>query len=209
MNTDYVVAAANEMFLTLASSPYPLLPSSTPAPDLIRVASVGCQTLRKIVEDNDFLSDMQRLAPQWQEQSSTFKSIHDVKNFVDQLMPLEKKVLSLGGLNSKLVRGIEKQAQESLDAIKAWGANPQRVMQQLQSLQDRVCSLSFALRDEKERAQDRADVKSLFKRWVFGIAGVASIGINASTLAVTLGLSAPGVALSGAIGAVLIDRAAG
>ena len=208
MNTQYLIAAGNEMFLLLSQQPG--------VEQLTRIASIACNALRRLAEDQEFYNDFRELVQRRDADRSAFASIiGDLKHFVYGFQELERRLLIDGGVNAQLAEVLAEMAQALIQAIKywqpnaadAWQGSPETLRQDVERIRDAVCDLENSLRQGAQEREQLLKQSRYLRRVTFAIGGALMVGLNASALAISLGLSAPGSAVSGAVGGALIGAA--
>jgi hypothetical protein len=90
----YLHESTNEVFRLLSNS-------VQPKPDEVaKVAAVTCKTLERLLQDNDFRSDLRRMTEAHGGQSAYHsRLLKDVRFFADSFAQLESKLLKEGGVS--------------------------------------------------------------------------------------------------------------
>lgn len=191
MHFDYVISATNDMFGLLRDEIHPS------QRNLAQAAAIGCNTLRRVADDREFIYAVQLLIGRRDEFRQDYETIvGDVEHFTRFFLTLERRILVEHGIEPEVADQITERARSLREAILNWNQDAHMVSHNVRVLGKRVCELA-----EKLEAQARA--QSLFERIKFGVAGVAVIGINAI---VVEGFSQAGSAASGGVGGTFISR---
>jgi len=204
MTETELVQAANGMFELLIEPPSTL--------ELHRAATIGCETLRNLVKEQwlfeqiDFLGELQA------NNQAAFRDIAGAKyqtlDHFRYFLDLDKKLMLLAGLQPDLVSVLARQAENLIEEIRQGSKDAYELRNSLLVLRQKTCDLADEL-CRNQRAETHHHKKRAFLVGVvFAVGGAAVISINAAPTTIGgIGLSAAGMAVSGAVGGVLIDKA--
>ena len=143
-----------------------------------------------------------------QRSPSEYREICDnVGHFVGGFCVIEKHVLLTARIEEYAADALIEQAKALRRTIVNMTLDPERVRSDIVAFRDSCCGISKRLHELPLEEEERRRLVKKVKRTVAGIGGVAIVGINVSSIVVTVGLSAPGAAVSGAIGSGLIGAA--
>ena len=164
-------------------------------------AGIGCATLEWLIEDNEFRNDLDRLYYD-EEKTQDFYSILENPDQFRQFLNLEKKLLRLGGLREDVAEQLIEECWSVYEDVHNNGKElyPVDLRDALYNLKERTCNI---ITDQRKILSAR----TLEKRVLLGLGGALVIGINASSLAATFGLTIPGSQISIAFGGALIGKA--
>jgi hypothetical protein len=229
MAAEYLTSATNGMYALLHSTPAPT------QRDLALAAAFGCDALGRLAGDGDFWGRLPILAARQQallldEHGSPLAALYrrgpngdrradapgpgafgrqwdpgQVARALQEFLDMEQRLLVAWGLRPTVVRHLLAPLQELLDSPTV-GPPPLQPIDSaslgraVEALRDATCQAAYELENDRRTGDN-------LWRWLWGLGGAAVVAANASALAGTLGLSAPMTAVSGALGAVLIDRA--
>jgi hypothetical protein len=205
MSKEWLAQAANIMYKLLIE-PFPTLN------ELRKAARIGCETLRDLVEDQQFFTQVNFLRQLQTENLTDFHKITEAltighfRNFLS----FEKELMRLGGLNPKLVEALISQAENLIEDIKYGAKSADELHGALFVLRQKTCSLEKELK-ENQQAEEQSDKRRARLLGIaYAVGGAALIGINASSAGIgVIGLSRAGKAFSGAVGGAIIDKAWG
>ena len=202
MDLEHIVDASNRIHELLLE---------TTEPDrttLEKAFSIACNSLRRVTDDVDSLQrDLDHLARLQQQSPSDYRAIcSDVNHFVNGFCVIEKRVLVAAGIKEWVADALLDQAKAVRRAIVNIAFDPQRVRRDIVAFRDGCCDVAKRLHDLPLEEQERRTFVKRIKRTAAGIGGLAFVGINAASIAASLGLSAPG-AVSGAMGSGLVGAA--
>jgi hypothetical protein len=207
----YLIEAANVMKLRLnQAEAHP-----EQAEDNLGEASViGCDTLRRLSEDENFRQTLERMVETRTRIGQDFRIVTDDLAHFEFFLGVERDLLVRGGLSEELADELIQECRNVLENVKRRQAAPREILDSVYSIRDRTCELSASLVQrrreaiEREReARERAQTTRMLRRAVMVIGGAAIVGINVSALAATLGVSAVGSAVSQALGSGIIGAA--
>ncbi len=203
MAADYLVASANEMYLSLTKQAEPTLN------DLANASSRGCQALRTLADDPEFKEQVEVLAD-WRRTNSTefdFMTGRHLTNAAEALehlsyfLKIEKDLLIANGMRPDLVETLIGRAMQSIKTVQDFGQNIDALFVTIDSSRYVACDLADRLNQQRSQHENKANTKNLLLRITNGIGGSAIIAINVVAAAV---LTPVGSAVSGAIGAALV-----
>ena len=198
-------------------------------PYLIEAATAGCESLNWLLEDpGEFEEEVKRIyAPSfmpssfipWTSQRARLENFSD--DFLS-FLHLEKEILIKAGMSpastaslidecrkidklqgdpSQVIEGVKTLRNKACDAVTELQVLRQsEIQQQVQQLQDQ----QQRQKAEMERRERHHQIYHILRKVATGAGGILIVGLNFSTLAATVGLSASGAILSGELGVGLI-----
>jgi len=198
----YLVEATNEIHRILLGT---INPNQE---DLQRVFAIGCNTLKRAAVDAQVELDLRVLAERQDQFLADFKVISgDVNHFVRGFCNIEREAMSKAGINKAAVNALLREAVSLRNSIYNSTINPEEVVENIRKLRDETCAIAKKLHDAPLEAEEKRKANKRLKRLAAGIGGIAIVAINASTLALSMGMSLPGTAVSGGVGSGLIGAA--
>ena len=210
LNTEYLVLAANGMFLGLSQS------SGHERDALIDAATLACNTLNRLVDDQEFFNNFSTLTQRRLDDPSAFASIVSIfENFKHGFLELDKQVLNSAGVDKDLIELVGERAEALIQTIRYWNPdslpnwepNIDTLREDIGQLRDTSCRVERSLRQAGLQTQQIGKIGRFLRRTTVALVGSAAITLNLSTLAITFGLSTPASAVSGAVGGALIVAA--
>jgi len=199
----YLVAASNEMHRAY-------LARHTAAANLARAANLGCDTFRELAQDQAFFSDISMLAEMRKRNAAEVEAIVRVNTLAvpnlevldafTNFLNAEKRVLIASGMDTDLVEMLIGQANQLIDQVRAEQIDPELMRAKVGQLRRIACKVADSLRRQQKHELIWGDI------WKLTIAagGCAIVGLNATSVVATIGLSTAGAAVSGAIGSALV-----
>ncbi len=192
---------------------------------LVEASALGCLTLKRLCDDPDFhdvldeFADVRLISTFIQKQSAKqkrierkrineFRSIVENSDNFEMFLDLEKEVLLRGGVPAEVTELLIEASLETIEEIRARAKPPSEVMEIVRVLRDRACLVSA---DLKAKAIDESrwdGIKARIRKTTLGIGGAALIGLNASALAATVGITSVGSVVSAALGGAVLSGAA-
>jgi hypothetical protein len=204
MDIRYIAQATNDIFRVLSGKLEPT------ARDLQDAFAIGCNALKRLADDKDFINDLMTVATYQHQNAATFKdAVTDVKHFVERFLAREKELLTKAGISKEAVGALIKQAEALRDDIKDRESDPEEMPVNINKFRNEVCNTAEALRNGVIGQEERNQKRSFLIKVGYVLGGATIIGINASTIAVTYGLSQVGIAISGAVGSTIMGAAMG
>lgn len=218
MRTDYLTAAANEIFALVAIPP-------VTQRKLASAALLSSDILNKLLDDKRFFEDLGRAAQDAFDEPGAFDQLtFDVDRFTDAFLHLEKELLLSAGLSPELVDAAGQRARELRQEIREWGRygprfsrksrrgkwKAEEVRQRVIRLRDISTILARRIA-ARELSAETPECQKLLKRISCAVAGAAIVGINNG-----IGFSAwtpdPAIAkvfegVSSIVGGVFIEKA--
>jgi hypothetical protein len=218
----YVVETINQMNLLLVRSD---THSKQRQDYLLEAAVLGCRTLKQLSGDTGFSSTVEEFADvriikgflerasddykrRESEKVDQFRTIIENSDCFATFLDLELEVMVKAGLSVDIVDSLIKSSRESIEDVQKRAKPASEVIETVRLLRDRACLLSDDLINEAKDEDRWEGVKERIKKVILGLGGVALIGLNASSLAASVGITAAGSAVSAALGAVFITSAA-
>lgn len=195
---EYLVTACNEIYKVV-------LGTVDPSEDeLRRVFALACNTLKQLANDDAFLKAFDQLAKRRADDPESFQAITQIKHFIEGFHGIETKVLKKAGSSDATIKSLLDRATQLLEDIKKPTPKKKELLSHITTLRDEVCSIAMALHQKREKAEDRKRLKEKLLRCGYTVGGAVMIFANASAWALSIGLSTPGSAVSGAAGTALI-----
>lgn len=202
MDIRYIVQATNDIFRTLSRKLEPT------AQDLSDAFAVGCNALRRLADDRDFINDLMTASTYQHDNATAFKAaVDDVDHFVGGFLMAEKGLLLKAGLSKKAVETLIEQAKALRDDVKGWEANPEKMRVDINKFRNEVCHTAEALLSEVLEEEERKRRRLFLVKVGRVLGGIAFVGINTSLLAIAEGISQVGIAMSGALGSAMMAAA--
>lgn len=202
-----LVAAANKMHasLTLYETDQRLGRRDSDG-SLVQCAITGCSLLRNVAYMQALIDDAKTLDERAADDRESLQAITAVDHF-EFFLGVEGRLLDAAGADPSLTAVILHQCREAREAARRGEFNGYRFRRALEELRDEVCSVLTELRaitflPAPPRPQYPRLV-ACFK----GVCGCVIVGLDASSLAPTIGLTAAGSAVSIAVGAAIVDHA--
>jgi|GEM_PF-6959294 len=192
-----------------ASNMYGLLVEpSVPLAELSKAALIGCQTLQGLVADQGFFDHVGFLSQLQMRYQNEFQSITGTKtrklDHFRQFMSLERKLMVLGGLRVDLIDALTGQAERLIDEVRRGNRSISELHGTLFVLREKTCGLAEELLEKRRSKMKRNKLLGI----AYALGGATIITINASPATVgDITLSSAGMAVSGAVGAVIIEKA--
>ena len=202
MDFSYLVTATNDMFVVLAHSPEPS------QVELREAFTIGCKALKRLEGDDEFIEAISLLRKRRVAHIQDFKSIvTDVNHFTQGFLEIERKVMLAAGLSENSWSYVSRFAREVRVHINEDRVNVDALRKAIAGLRSVACDIADQLHTTVQKAEEHKRARNTLGRVALGIGGAAVIGVNASVLAATVGLSTAGSAVSAAVGGGLITRA--
>jgi hypothetical protein len=165
-----------------------------------KVAHIGCFALEGLTQNTQLRDDLERIILYRREHLEDMQLIlEDVENF-ERFLKIEKDLLRLGDVDPGVITFLIYQFEELRNEVRSTEFSVDTVLGALDQLRVETCRLA----DEK---MNQAKWEGFQQRLIQGIGGTVLVGLNVSTVAASLGLSTPAMALSGAFGGVFIGKA--
>lgn len=198
IETRYLVESANQIYALVGLHPQPS------PDDLFRATHVGCEALQTLRRDQSFFQVAREFRSRRDANIDEFYALTgDLRYFVHNFERIERKVLLAAGLDAELTDHLLDEARVALGSIRSWEGDEQALRWIVERLGEEVCGIRGLLLN----GHKRRNLKRVLRRVAFGTGGAAMIGINTASLAGTLGLTAPGAAVSEALGGILLGAA--
>lgn len=199
----YIIQASERMFTLLHQ--VEVSPGKGQS-SLLEATMIACDTLRNLLVDEDFneavygLAEAQNLNPR--EFRNHIRSLDHCKEFLE----LERTILIRAGVSRKLrgriIEYLNYLASELIVAARKEDITPNRIFAAVQELSNEICQLQTQLKKQQTSVQRKKWAKKMF----MVLAGPGLIVLNYSPITMEIGLDPGGSALSGTIGALLLDR---
>lgn len=204
------VAAANQMYdsLTLYETDQSLGRQESNG-SLVQCATTGCSLLSNAAYMQALMDDAWMLKDRVAEHREDMQVITTVDHF-EFFLGAEGRLLAAAGADTSLTTVILQQCREEREAARRGEFNVfahLRFRVALEELRNAVCSvlseLRYATFDPQPPRRRYRRLVACFK----GVCGCVVVGLDASALAGTIGLSTAGSAVSIAVGAAVVDHA--
>ncbi len=201
-----LVAETNRMYtaLTLYETDRSLGRDSSG--QLVQCATTGCSLLNNNVYIRAMLIDARTLAQRATAQRSAVRDIMNVDHF-EFFLQGESRLLMAAGVDPSLVAVIIQRCQEGREKASRDELDVNQFSSALEELRDAVCGTLAELR---ESTFQQPSPNRLHRRLIAsfeGVCGGVIVGLDATALAVSIGLSTAGSAVSGALGAAIVGDA--
>jgi hypothetical protein len=173
---------------------------------LVQCAAAGCSLLRNNSYMQAMVIDAGTLTQRAREQRSTVEGIIETDHF-DFFLEGEKRLLTAAGADSSLVEVIIQQCRDAREKAGRDEVNTNQFRDALEELRDAVCTALAELRGSSFSQSPRRTLQRRLTACFEGVCGGVIVGLDATALAVSIGLSAAGSAVSGALGAAIVGDA--
>ena len=201
MEFNYLVRAANDMFEILARR---IEPNSS---ELSELFAIACSTLKRLERDEEFTKAVNLSALEWKLNPDAVSISGDLRHFTDGFLQIERKVMLAAGLDDCTWSHLQRAAEEVRNQIAHDGINVTRLMNAVTYLREMACDIAAELRKTVDKSATHRRALNAARKVALSVGGAAMIGVNASSIAATVGLSTAGAAVSAAVGGGLITRA--
>jgi hypothetical protein len=201
MEFNYLVKAANDMFEILSRQTEPT------SKDLSQFFAIGCSTLKRLEQDEEFKEVVDHFGSEWKQNQDVVAIIADVRHFTEGFLQIERKVMLAAGLDDCTWSELHCAAEAVRKYVVQTGVNGTRLMTAVMYVREMACDIAADLSNKGVGDVTRRRALNAVGRVAMGVGGAAMIGVNASSLALTIGLSAAGSAVSAAIGGGFITAA--
>jgi hypothetical protein len=131
----------------------------------------------------------------------------DVQHFVNGLCAIETEILLKAGVKYEVADSLVEEAIAVRNAIVTMRLEPDLIFDNVCRLRDDACDIAKRLHEIPLKKAESLKFKKKAKKVAARIGGVLVVFANAGSIAASLGLSAPGAAVSGAIGGGLVGAA--
>lgn len=202
----YLVNAANEMqMLSMGDEPEP--------ENMVKAARMGCNAMQQLENDQHFFEAVALLGTRQQENNDAFQHITRDLDHLRYFLQVEREVMLKAGMSQQLIDTLMKKIDEVITLITQWRADAERLRGGLQSIRYQACRLSDSMERsarEAERVEKQETIEKTKRQLpyvIYAVGGAAIVMLNVSPIAAQLGLTAPGTAVSGAVGSALISAA--
>jgi hypothetical protein len=200
--TKEVISATNQIHSILLQSYEP------DEEALQKVFAIGCHTLEHVTTQMQVLNDLKRMAFTQERYWREYKEIcGNVDHFNDEFCQIERRVLIKAGVSSEAVDLLLAQAKALRKIIKDLKINPEVIFGEIEKLRDVTCEIAKSLHYLPLDHREKQKFKNKVKKLGAGIGGIAIVGVNASALALSWGMSGPGTSVSTGFGGGLIGSA--
>lgn len=196
MAADYLVAAANEMYLTLDSM------GDVAPDDIAAAAERGCTAFRRLADDQDFRQYVRILSLRRTRDRAAFAEITGIATAsLDHFLfflTLEQEVMLKGGMEPDLINELTEQARLLVDSIRRWDGDADQLFTKIAQAREQACALATSLRQHQARQDTTRTALRRVGGGMFAVSGLAVVALNASSAFPHL--SPAGTAVSGAVG---------
>jgi hypothetical protein len=182
--------------------------SREPADLLVQSAATGCYFLsndmyvRALVDDARML---QRRATRTRRNRRNLYAITGIDHF-ENFLRIEERLFESAGADAPLTEEIIRRCREAREAARRGEFDAQEFEAALEDARSAICStlaeLQRAAADERRRRRLARRISSGFTI----LCGCVVVGLDASVLTLTAGLSAAGAAASGAVGSAIVGQ---
>jgi len=210
----YLVPQINKMHdLMIQAKVYP----KQEGDKIIEAAVIGCETLRRLVDDPTFHRIIQQLsADRIDKQGSTtreFMNIVENSETFEAFLKIEYQVLNRGGLFPDITADLIYACRHAFEQVRDRAQPASEVIEAARRLQDQACRTADDLIKESKDTVWWDGVRDKVKRIIMGTGGAALAGLNAAAAIPTIAtpvapLTVALAAASGAFGGAIIQNAA-
>lgn len=201
----YMIAAADRVFVLLSHSPNPA------RVDLAEASSICCNTLEILSNDALFFRDVETLGQRQRNNSEAFREITGATTrslgHFHHFWEREKSLLIMAGMDRSLVERLSRIVDEMIERIRETRLSVVHLRNVINAVRDDTCNLSNTLNQSLQEERDLNAVERGVRRGWYAIIGAAIVALDVSSLVATVGLSAAGTAVSRAVGGALIGAA--
>jgi hypothetical protein len=196
---NYIVDATNEMH-------HILLETIDPSEDDFRkIFAIACNTLKRVAAQTEVLEDLTNLAIRQEQFWTEYKEIcGSVDHFVYGFCKIERRVLVAAGVKEETAESLIQEAIHLRESIKDLRINPHGVQENLKKLRDEACNIAKHIHNLPMERDEKRKTKKRLKKYFYGIGGTAIVVIDGGALALSLGMSFAGTAVSGSVGSGLV-----
>jgi hypothetical protein len=218
----YLIESVQQMDALLLQSDLDKEPDQT----LLKAAAIGCRTLGKLCEDPELPRTFEQAADvrviarfmekaSEREQRASRERVQEFRNIIEnpdrfkEFLELERELLIKGNVPFHVVDLLIEASYRALDEIKVRAKPPDEIMSTVLLLRDRACLLFNDMKTSAVDLRRWGRLREKIKLTVVGIGGIGLVGLNASALALSIGITTVGSTVSGAIGGGIISGVAG
>lgn len=199
-----LVAAANQMHASLTLYQTDLsLGRRDSRGLLVQCATTGCSLLRNPTYMQALVTDARMLEERISIYRTDMQSIMDGGHF-EFFLEIEANLLRQAGADPSLIELILKRCRETREAARRSEFDAEKFRGALGQLRDEVCG---ALTELRRATSDQRLPRRRLRACLIGVSGCVVVGLDASMLAATSGLSAAGSAVSIAVGGAILSQA--
>lgn len=160
---DYLVNAANDLYNTVSAN------EELTGVEAAQVAARGCETLRRVQDDQVFRRSVLALCQARSEHAEEFQATLDTASTweeFDRFLVQERAVLSTAGLEPGLIEELIVQGRELVGRVRQWQGNAQQVFAMIAQLRDQACGLAARLRETEHTSQTLDEAAASTQRLV-------------------------------------------
>lgn len=203
---EYLVAAANQIFILLNRSPIPT------QNELSEAANLGCNALQRLSNDEIFFRDVATLGSRLASNLRAFRRITGVdNNSLSHFLTFwegEKSLLIRAGFSEEVIELISTAIEETINGVRRGRLSVDELRILINRVRDLACRQAQRLHEQTQESEEvREESRRQLQRILYALIGAAVVALDASTLAPSVGLTTAGTAVSGAFGAALMGVA--
>jgi hypothetical protein len=150
--------------------------------------------------------DAQTLAQSAYEERSAVREIMNIDHF-EFFLEAERRLLMEAGVDPSLAAAIIQRCQDGREGASRSEFNTIQFSSALEELRDAVCGILAELRGSIFQQSSPNRLRRRLRASFEGVCGGVIVGLDATALAVSIGLSTAGSAVSGALGAAIVADA--
>ena len=173
----------------------------------VKAAEDSHLALRFLLADPSFRSSVDYLHALTQEHRAEIDRVLTDRDRFTDLLEREKNLMGEAGADQEFIDSIADVAMALQEQKLLSPIEPNQIYRSLKELRDQVASIQYQLQEQRELQTPRhRGWRRKIQHTLIGIGGAAMVGLNASALAMTIGLAGPLAAVSGAVGGGLIGH---
>jgi hypothetical protein len=198
----YLINAANQIYNLTDQTSTPELEN------LATAATQGCNTFRRLTQDEAFFRAVAELRQNREENLEAFNRVTANAEAFEVFLRAERDLLFRSDLNEMLVSRVmlDIQVVSSLVQQLVQGAqlNQQVLRQHIERLERSCCAVADVLNQRRVDQEGQRRMASLLRRVTWGVVGGVVIFVNATPMAAQIDPFGAGIAISGALGETLM-----
>lgn len=173
---------------------------------LVECATIGCALLRNPEYVQALVDDARRFEEEITRHRPEMQYIMTTQHF-NFFLGIEEDLLRLGGADPSLTDRILQRCRETREAVRPDKFNAGRFHLALVDLRDQVCRVLTELLRTTFDQRPPSRLSQRLRACFIGVCGCVVVGLDASMLAPTTGLSEAGSAASVAVGGAILSQA--
>lgn len=175
---------------------------------LLGAAVIGCNTLREVSKDPFLREDIELVLGLKEKEGAEVNRILSSLDAFEEFLAKEERILVEGGFNPFLAKQVTDYCRDLREKVLREDTTVSQVMEAFAALEGQACRLSSELRTRAENEAAYRKDASRLKRIGVGMVGVGLAGVNVGLGITTAGFGLGAAAVSGILGAKMIEKAA-